>query len=579
MSSTGSRFAASLLILMALGGCGTSVTVVHTIPPTYSIVPAKTVLVFAGSPREYGGALYERFLESLRRTHVYDVIGARAFEPPFVIDHSLAEWREGDPVSFQSFRRDHPADVIARVEGPYPGIEHTCTAEETGEHTYRVACAVGLELLDAKDGHLIADAFSVVGNGEDAKGSDAWDEAMDDAVWELVHTFTPRRTEEHIDIDDKAPLAKEGIARIDHHNLSGARALWEESLAKFSGSAPFLYNLGAVCEALRDREAARKYYTEAASLAPEEPRYQQALSLLQSRSEDEEAAQTAEPIDPAAAKENAEEEAKAEAAAAAELATRKIDEEKTQAARARSILIAGSSLVEQKSAETFVLIPKGRFMMGCTTGDAQCTKEEKPAHEVTITRSFYTATTPTTNAQYQRCVDTRVCKGKADLKKAAYPVVNVTWNDAEAFCAWIGGRLPTEAEWEYAARGATQAIDRPPPFSTGSTINPNQANYDGNFIYGAGAKMGIYRQKTLEVGSFKPNAFGLYDMHGNVWEWVEDWYNGKLFPDPVPPATGTVHVLKGASFLGDVKNLTYTTHGAGPANGWDVGVRVVREVR
>jgi formylglycine-generating enzyme required for sulfatase activity len=80
------------------------------------------------------------------------------------------------------------------------------------------------------------------------------------------------------------------------------------------------------------------------------------------------------------------------------------------------------------------------------------------------------------------------------------------------------------------------------------------------------------------VGQKEPNAWGLYDTLGNVWEWVQDYYNEKIFADPTPPDTGTVHVLKGASFVGDVKNLTYRTHGAGPANGWDVGFRVVREV-
>jgi len=106
------------------------------------------------------------------------------------------------------------------------------------------------------------------------------------------------------------------------------------------------------------------------------------------------------------------------------------------------------------------------------------------------------------------------------------PVINVSWQDAQAYCAWLAGQtgkpyhLPTEAEWEYACRAGTET-----PFHWGDTISPKQANYDGNYPYNGGAK-GEYRQKTLPVGQLEPNAFGLYDMHGNVWEWCEDsWHD------------------------------------------------------
>jgi formylglycine-generating enzyme required for sulfatase activity len=84
---------------------------------------------------------------------------------------------------------------------------------------------------------------------------------------------------------------------------------------------------------------------------------------------------------------------------------------------------------------------------------------------------------------------------------------------------------------------------------------------------------------TRPVGYKEPNAWGVYDMLGNVWEWVEDYYNYKIFADPVPPQSGELHVLKGASFTGDAKNATYKTHAAGPGNGFDVGMRVVMELR
>ena len=152
---------------------------------------------------------------------------------------------------------------------------------------------------------------------------------------------------------------------------------------------------------------------------------------------------------------------------------------------------------------------------------------------MTFAQPFAAGKYEVTFAQWDACVAENGCTHKPDDQtwgRGKRPVINVSWNDAQQFVGWLAKktgkpyRLLTEAEWEYAARGSTKAIDRPPAFSTGPTINPNQANYDGNFIYGGGARMGIYRQKTLDVGSFKSNAFGLNDMHGNVWEWVEDCY-------------------------------------------------------
>jgi formylglycine-generating enzyme required for sulfatase activity len=87
------------------------------------------------------------------------------------------------------------------------------------------------------------------------------------------------------------------------------------------------------------------------------------------------------------------------------------------------------------------------------------------------------------------------------------------------------------------------------------------------------------KRTTQVVGKKLPNAWGLYDMLGNVWEWVEDYYNEKTFADPQPPPQGEQHVLKGASIVGDVKNATYMTHAAGPGNGWDVGFRVVMTIK
>ena len=146
-----------------------------------------------------------------------------------------------------------------------------------------------------------------------------------------------------------------------------------------------------------------------------------------------------------------------------------------------------------------------------------------------------------------------------------HPVENITWKQARAFIRKLNKldkeyiyRLPSEFEWEYAARaGATD------------DIHWNEIR-----------KLAVLSGKTSSrVGSLQPNAWGMYDMLGNVWEWTADYYNEKIFADPVPPSSGKQRVLKGASFTGDVKNATYLTHAAGPGNGFDVGMRLVMEPR
>ena len=120
-------------------------------------------------------------------------------------------------------------------------------------------------------------------------------------------------------------------------------------------------------------------------------------------------------------------------------------------------------------------------------------------------------------------------------------------------------RLPTEFEWEYAARA-------------GADDDISWTEIRAQAIAGYNSYT-----STHMVGEKKPNAWGLYDTLGNVWEWVEDFYNEKIFADPTPPRSGMEHVLKGGGFLADVKNATYMTHAVGPGSTFDVGLRVVRD--
>jgi formylglycine-generating enzyme len=244
----------------------------------------------------------------------------------------------------------------------------------------------------------------------------------------------------------------------------------------------------------------------------------------------------------------------------------------------------------------FVKIPAGRFILGefkppypketkDTLGmmmwmgdnarpytDAELQKARELAEkdysdgfEVVIAKSFYLAQTEITQDQWIRVMGNNPSTFKDDtLDKTKYPVESISWKQAKAFVDRLNKseetkkyRLPSEFEWEYAARGG-RLKDIP-----WSDIQ-KEAQLGG--------------KRTYAVGLKAANAFGLYDMLGNVWEWVEDCYNEKTFADKRPPVKCDVHVLKGASFAGDVKNATYMTHAAGPGNGWDVGFRILMEI-
>ena len=208
-----------------------------------------------------------------------------------------------------------------------------------------------------------------------------------------------------------------------------------------------------------------------------------------------------------------------------------------------------------------VVLPAGEFMMGSPETERGRSRNEGPVRRVSIGQPFAMGKFEVTFAQWDACAAEGGCThkpGDEGWGRGKRPVINVSWHDAMQFVAWLSSksgkayRLPTEAEWEYAARGITSASAPHPPFSTGSTINYRQANYDANFVYGDG-KMGLYRQKTVDVGSFPKNAFGLHDMHGNVWEWVQDCYKDSYEGAPTDGSAVTapgcgLRVLRGGSW-------------------------------
>ena len=196
-----------------------------------------------------------------------------------------------------------------------------------------------------------------------------------------------------------------------------------------------------------------------------------------------------------------------------------------------------------------VYIPGGSFLMGSPKTEEGRFDIEGPQHRVEIA-PFYMGRYPVTQAQYQAVMGENPSRFKGENN----PVERVSWHKAKEFCQKLSEqtgktyRLPSEAEWEYACRAGTTT-----PFYFGETISTDQANYDGSRTYGNGKK-GVFRGKTTPVGSFPPNAFGLYDMHGNVLEWCEDvWHdNYEGAPDDGRPwLTGgdpSSRMLRGGSW-------------------------------
>lgn len=219
-----------------------------------------------------------------------------------------------------------------------------------------------------------------------------------------------------------------------------------------------------------------------------------------------------------------------------------------------------------------IVIPAGEFLMGSPPSEPERTKNEGPQHRVRIEQSFAIGKYEVTFEEYDAFAQATGRDKPADEGWGRRPVINVNWEDATAYAKWLSEqtgkryRLPSEAEWEYAARAGTTT-----PFHTGEQITTEQANFNGNHTYNGSTK-GEDRGKTVAVGSFPANAFRLHDMHGNVWEWVQDCWHKNY---EGAPADGSAwesgdcagRVLRGGSWFLEPGGLRSAgRYGNGPTN-------------
>lgn len=243
-------------------------------------------------------------------------------------------------------------------------------------------------------------------------------------------------------------------------------------------------------------------------------------------------------------------------------------------------------VITRKTKIKFRLIPAGKFMMGSPESDKYRRPDERQ-HKVTLTKSFYLGVYEVTQGQWQQVMRNNPAWFKASGLKA--PVEQVTWTACEDFCrklCMLEGvplgtyRLPTEAEWEYACRAGSKTS-----YCYGDSIEVTQANINDTYTADLRLRKNpVWQKKTFHVGSFLPNAFGLFDMHGNVNEWCFDWYgaySNRNNTNPKGPKLGTEHVFRGGSWFNTIRACRSASRQKRPLHvkHRTVGLRLLRIIR
>jgi serine/threonine-protein kinase len=250
-------------------------------------------------------------------------------------------------------------------------------------------------------------------------------------------------------------------------------------------------------------------------------------------------------------------------------------------------LLPGDTFSDCDACPEMVVIPPGQFMMGSPSGEEGRDEDEGPRHRVELP-AFALAVTEVTFAQWDACVAAGGCSRRPDdgsWGRGDQPVINVGWNDAQEYVRWLSQqtgqdyRLPSEAEWEYAARAGTTTR-----FHTVDCISTEQANFNGD-VSATGCQEGRDRGRPVSVGSFPPNDFGMHDMHGNVREWVQDCWNDGYRGAPTDGSAWTSGdcgraALRGGSWFfpgQDLRSATRFSFGRGSRYG-GTGFRPARSV-
>lgn len=251
------------------------------------------------------------------------------------------------------------------------------------------------------------------------------------------------------------------------------------------------------------------------------------------------------------------------------------DAPKVAAAQAEKTIDLGNEV-----SLTLVLVPAGEFDMGSPMSELK-RDDDEAQHHIKLTKPFYMGKFEVTQLQFRVIMEQNPSKFGGDK----LPVDNINWYEACRFLKKLSEktgvkfRLPTEAEWEYACRAGTTTA-----FNTGTTIDSDLANYEAEEVYADGIT-GTSLDSTCEVGKFKPNAFGLYDMHGNVWEWCSDYYDENYYKvtplsDPKGPQKGDGKVLRGGAWNEPPAKCRSAdrNHRGEKANQPVIGFRVVMDV-
>jgi formylglycine-generating enzyme required for sulfatase activity len=249
-----------------------------------------------------------------------------------------------------------------------------------------------------------------------------------------------------------------------------------------------------------------------------------------------------------------------------------------------------------------VMIPAACFQMGCVPGDSDCKKDEKPRHEVCLDK-YLIEKYEVTNAKYAKCVRAGACtkpheksskthrKYYGNSEYDDYPVIAVDWNQATAYCKWTGKRLPTEAEWEYAARGGLSGKkyvwgDENP--ATMINKPANVADESGNSKWSYLRIFPGYDDGYADespVGRLTANGYGLYDIAGNVWEWVADWYDEDYYSrsskkNPTGASSGTARVIRGGAWFNGPRDVRVSNRFRNKPtfHYYDVGFRCISDI-